>query len=640
MKYIGIIAFILYLLLTICYTTFAQKNFINPYTSSIDSLQYLLRTKTVEDTERVMTLDRLARRLTGSKPDTAVLLLKEAKKLADKLNFFHGQLRYYLDVGNIRSSLLTMPENFYADSMAIVMAKQYKGFDYLGSAYNGLGCYYKIVEKHDSATKYFLLTKAEYEKDTNLVRFLPIAYANLSTEYLSLGDYKNALYYGNKAIGICRKYNIRTSRFDVALNNTANAYKAAGNYDSAAILYKEEIALADENQEPFNKLGVLGNYAEIFAIQHKYPQMLEYATQEYKLAKEFNNPENICNALIGMTNAMLCNKRYKEANAFAQQALECSKANAIPENLHNLYKTMAYIAFAEGNIDNGLNFESIADSIQHEVNNKNILSFTIEFETKLEVEKKDAQIATQKLESRQKLWVIIGLLLGLVILCILGFVQYQNYKNKQKLAIQGHQLAIAEERIRIANDMHDDVGVGLSRIRYITTNMASTGIVDNEKLDKIVALSDESVEKMNEIIWALNQGNQNLDDLVYFIRSQCAEMANNAGITFICDLPNDIPNLVFGWKENRNTYLLTKEAVNNAIKHAQANTITINFLIDQLLTITITDDGKGFSTSTKSNGNGLLNFQKRINQLKGSYTLQTAPDKGTSIQFIIPLYPV
>ena len=81
--------------------------------------------------------------------------------------------------------------------------------------------------------------------------------------------------------------------------------------------------------------------------------------------------------------------------------------------------------------------------------------------------------------------------------------------------------AIAQERNRIAADMHDDVGAGLSRIQYITASMKESKDINVSDIDRIVSLSDESVEKMNEIIWALNQGNQQLEEILYFTRSQC-----------------------------------------------------------------------------------------------------------------------
>jgi signal transduction histidine kinase len=234
--------------------------------------------------------------------------------------------------------------------------------------------------------------------------------------------------------------------------------------------------------------------------------------------------------------------------------------------------------------------------------------------------------------------IVILVLSGMVFLAIRYYLSEQIKKQQAKLE---KERSLTEERNRIAADMHDDVGAGLSRIRYITASMKDKQAINIDDIEKIVSLSDESVEKMNEIIWSLNQGNQPLDELLYYTRSQCSEMVNNAGLAFSFELPENIPQKILAWKDCRNIYLLVKESVNNAIKHAGATLITIECSIAGQLQFSITDNGKGFDPAevTKS-GNGLLNYKKRVEKLKGTYQLITALGAGTKIIFSIPIEPV
>ena len=81
-----------------------------------------------------------------------------------------------------------------------------------------------------------------------------------------------------------------------------------------------------------------------------------------------------------------------------------------------------------------------------------------------------------------------------------------------------------------------------------------------------------------------------------------------------------------------------KEAVNNAIKHADATSILIECSITDQIQFSIADNGRGFSTDTiKTNGNGLLNYKKRVEKLNGGYELKSNPEEGTKVVFIIPL---
>ncbi|MEP7164869.1 MAG: ATP-binding protein [Ferruginibacter sp.] len=237
-------------------------------------------------------------------------------------------------------------------------------------------------------------------------------------------------------------------------------------------------------------------------------------------------------------------------------------------------------------------------------------------------------------------------ILAVMICYLMAVIKKWNFQEKQ-LSVQKLESALLEEKMinqinsersRIAADMHDDVGAGLSRIRYITASMKNRKEIDDSDIDKVVSLSDESVEKMNEIIWALNQGNQQLDELIYYTRSQCSEMVNNAGLVFSFELPENIPNKILDWKDCRNIYLLVKESVNNAIKHADPSTITIECSITDQLRFSIADNGKGFDpTLIKDNGNGLLNYKKRIESLYGTYQIVTTPGEGTKLIFIIPI---
>jgi signal transduction histidine kinase len=124
--------------------------------------------------------------------------------------------------------------------------------------------------------------------------------------------------------------------------------------------------------------------------------------------------------------------------------------------------------------------------------NDDIIKNTQELEAKYETEKKELKIKNltheseiQKYKSKQKLWIIFSLIIGIIGITIFTYLQYKNYQNKKKFILQEKQLSIAEERIRIANDMHDDVGAGLSRIRYISTILKNNEGIKIQKSKKL-----------------------------------------------------------------------------------------------------------------------------------------------------------
>jgi signal transduction histidine kinase len=224
------------------------------------------------------------------------------------------------------------------------------------------------------------------------------------------------------------------------------------------------------------------------------------------------------------------------------------------------------------------------------------------------------------------------------IIWIISRAYYLRRIEKQNAIIE-KQNAISSERSRIAADMHDDMGAGLSRMRYLSAAMKNE-IKDEgmkEDFDKLITGSDELVDKMNDIIWLLNSGDETLENVVYYIRSQCSEMLDHANISFEYSLPDNFPGKMISSEEKRNLYLVIKEAVHNIIKHSQATKVNLFVQIDKQIKIIVADNGKGFNAEENNlKGNGLGNYQKRMTVLKGKVNIQSTGN-GTVISFEVPL---
>jgi signal transduction histidine kinase/ligand-binding sensor domain-containing protein len=232
----------------------------------------------------------------------------------------------------------------------------------------------------------------------------------------------------------------------------------------------------------------------------------------------------------------------------------------------------------------------------------------------------------------------------IVLVALIGFAvwliirSYYLRKLEKQKAIIEKQAAITSERSRIAADMHDDMGAGLSRMRYLSATMKKEIQDDGLKndFDKLITGSDELVDKMNDIIWMLNSGDETLENVLYYIRSQCSEMLDHANINFQYNLPNIIPAKMINSEEKRNLYLVVKESVHNVIKHSETTKVNLYVQIDKQLKIIVADNGKGFDTEeNKFKGNGLGNYQKRMTVLKGKVDIQSN-ENGTKVIFEVP----
>jgi signal transduction histidine kinase/ligand-binding sensor domain-containing protein len=231
---------------------------------------------------------------------------------------------------------------------------------------------------------------------------------------------------------------------------------------------------------------------------------------------------------------------------------------------------------------------------------------------------------------------LLILAFGFIIWFVIRLFYLRKLEKQQ--AIIEKQAAISNERSRIASDMHDDMGTGLSRMRYLSTAIKNEvhDIGLQQDIEKLITGSDELVDQMNEIIWTLQNSDETLEETIYYIRSQCSEMLDHANIGFAYNLPESVPKRMVSSEEKRNLYLVVKEAVHNVVKHAQASRVSLSVEITHRLKIIVADNGKGFDVDkNKLKGNGLSNYEKRMRVLKGSVHIRSDAN-GTTVYFDIP----
>ncbi|MBS1620229.1 MAG: hypothetical protein JSS80_01210 [Bacteroidetes bacterium] len=227
------------------------------------------------------------------------------------------------------------------------------------------------------------------------------------------------------------------------------------------------------------------------------------------------------------------------------------------------------------------------------------------------------------------------LIIGLI---IIGFKIYYRRKLEIKTSFLEKQQAIEKERTRIATDMHDDLGAGLSRIKFLTQSLLNKKKDDmiNPELEKISAFSDEMSEKMGEIIWALNEKNDTLADLVAFTRSYTMEYLASHNIQCEADTPMNLPVTFLTGEMRRNIFLSVKECLHNVVKHSGATKVLFSVHLNAAMQIIVHDNGKGFNTDfQKLFRNGVQNIEKRMKEING--TVIYTNDAGTKVMLTIPI---
>lgn len=232
--------------------------------------------------------------------------------------------------------------------------------------------------------------------------------------------------------------------------------------------------------------------------------------------------------------------------------------------------------------------------------------------------------------------IILAIILSIGWLISRWYFRLKIRRQKQEFE---KQQAIEKERTRIATDMHDDLGAGLSRIKFLSQSILNKKIKDElikTELEKITSFSDEMSEKMGEIVWALNEKNDTLADLIAYTRSYAAEYLANHDIKCEASTPMHLPATFITGEMRRNIFLSVKECLHNIVKHAEATKVCFSVHLDGKMLIVIHDNGKGIDwNNLRAFSNGMQNLQKRMKEIKGH--IEFANDQGAKVSLTIPL---
>lgn len=237
-------------------------------------------------------------------------------------------------------------------------------------------------------------------------------------------------------------------------------------------------------------------------------------------------------------------------------------------------------------------------------------------------------------------WWFVGIefLSFLAVITIFFRLYYRNKLHKQLIGLEKKR-AIEKERTRIATDMHDDMGAGLSRIKVLSETIKfenQKGILDPAHLQKISSYSEEMMDKMGEIVWALNQQNDSMNDLLGYTRAYAMDYLTTHDIHCDFHAPLEHPEIFASGEMRRNIFLSVKEVLHNVVKHAQATSVDITVIIGKDLCILIHDNGKGINLETvRKFGNGLNNIKKRMVEIGGSAKFRN--ENGTSVVLQVSL---
>jgi signal transduction histidine kinase len=206
-----------------------------------------------------------------------------------------------------------------------------------------------------------------------------------------------------------------------------------------------------------------------------------------------------------------------------------------------------------------------------------------------------------------------------------------------------HLVAMERVRTRVATDLHDDLGTSLSRISILSELAKRKSAVDESKpiLDEIAESARGLVDALGDSIWSIDPRRDDVQSLLLRARHFAAAIFEAQSISIDVQFPPEVAALRLHPERRRELYLILKEALNNAAKHAGARHVSVvAHAAEHNLRITVKDDGNGTAAAAaprEDGGRGIASMRERARRMDGTLEIVAQHGQGTSVTVAVPL---
>ncbi|MBP6730467.1 MAG: sensor histidine kinase [Chitinophagales bacterium] len=245
----------------------------------------------------------------------------------------------------------------------------------------------------------------------------------------------------------------------------------------------------------------------------------------------------------------------------------------------------------------------------------------------------------------------IGVLLEMILFALgLGYKARLNEKQKIEAELEylklqhQNEINLLQMRSRLSRDLHDDIGSTLSSINILSRTAQSNLKQGNDdkartSLEKINERSQRLLDNMGDIIWNVNPDNDTIEEVMSRMREYGTAILEAKNIDYIFNFPADIVDCKLTMQVKSNLYLIFKEAVNNLSKYSGCTRANLSLSFSHShLHLTIADNGIGFNNPEVKHRGGLANMVHRAEEMKGTISIRSEINMGTTIDLMVPRY--
>ncbi len=530
-------------------------------------------------------------------PRKWIPIFTKAIEESNELNYNFGSGRLYSQLATAYIAQSEYDNFRKAEISAIKLFEEINNEKELLREYGIFG--YHLRRTNLERSKYYmrLAIKLGEELTSDELRGI---YDNYGVVLEFANEIDSSRYFFEKALKL--KYAVNDSiGIPYGLNHLAESYALTGNMDKAFTYLAKSDKYRAKEKSNYGRAENNALYGDFYKMIGKYDLAINRFTESLKLA-----------LLIG--NKHMVQYNYEKLSEIYQKKGDYKKA-LVNLKSHKIYQ----------------------DSILNSETSEKIAELEIKFES----EKKDKEITVSKFRlKKQRFQIIFISSISIILLVVsIGIYRFQKYKRKKiktelelknKLSKAEYENRINDEKLRISRELHDNIGSHLTFMVSSIDNL-TYGSKDEKHISKLNKLSNFGRNTLNELrhtIWAMKHSESTLEQLELKLNLFKKQILSNTKIILVNNVKSQI---ILSSTQTLNLYRVVQEAIQNAIKYADASKIEIVFAeIDNGIQLSIKDDGKGFDISTAQMGNGISNMKFRCKEADAIFSI-LSNNAGTEI---------
>lgn len=580
--------------------------------------------------------------------DLEVLLFERSDLQRDDL--YLAQSRYFNTFNQLEDSF----ESLYAIDTTDLSPRQKAHY------YNNLADAYDLNSNFDLAARNFVQAQNYYKKvgdmlsynDINLDLFYTVANPDIYNEPV---DYLDAF----QELALELEDPLQLVSLEMEL-----AFESLETQDSTAIFLEHIDKAYDLLEKDYDayKLGIVHTFHAFYytdVIIDK-DSASTYYNKAIEINKELGLPHKVALGYFSLGDLNRYTGDYEEAIAWTKKANSYRNFNYdfeltayINQKLAEDYKNLSQLDSAYFYLDESLKYR---DSLNIQKQNISL--------TRFEAEKKERQNLILEKENQRNEAFIVGSLGALVLLSFLSFSVYISAKRKRLLIEKDKALEIRniesllkkqqlkaldalvigqeKERMRIASDLHDNIGSNFMAIKSYFDHLRKefkSSENTSPVFEKTHDLLEETYQDIRSLAHLKHSGSMKDSGLVPALKKLSKNVSSFSQIevdfnSFIDD------KMKLNEKLELNVFRIIQETMANVVKHSKAKKASVSITnIDSLLNIIVEDDGVGFDEDKVAHQDsfGLQSIKERIQLLNGEFKIDTKKGRGTTLIIDIPI---